>query len=93
MIKSHLLYQLSYVPERMKNIRNKGVPVNGPHNKKAGQRPAFLKFLVTKGVEPSTSAFGGQRSIQLSYVTVLDRARTMARALSALQVYGVDDGI
>ena len=36
---------------------------------------AALLDLVTKGVEPSTSAFGGQRSIQLSYVTIFEKAR------------------
>ena len=45
MIKSHLLYQLSYVPERMKNIRNKGVPVNDGDTKKRAQKARFFEVF------------------------------------------------
>ncbi len=74
MIKSHLLYQLSYVPVRERIIGTLSQTCQAFHVTK--NRWSALKKVVTRGVEPPTSAFGGQRSIQLSYVTE----------------HGVDDG-
>src|SRR5262249_62035184 len=54
-------------PERARNILRGHSADRGPCADAAGETKLLEKLAHPTGFEPATSAFGGQRSIQLSY--------------------------